>query len=152
MFLDRKRGARQEFCGTTKGTEPFLVTRTFDNAQTTGLDRFNNKIYVSVMNRRDFVVNGLLLAGAFSLSPTHSLGAAGHVYKLAPLSMLPEDLRNTPAEIRDTYRFAVLNRETLRYIPCYCGCVNDGHTSNASCYVKDNSPPDKPEFDPMSIG
>jgi hypothetical protein len=30
--------------------------------------------------------------------------------------------------------------------------VNDGHTSNASCYVKDQSPPDKPEFDPMSLG
>ena len=104
------------------------------------------------MNRRDFVVNGLLLAGAFSLSPAHSFGATGHVYKLAPVSMLPESLRNTPAEVRDAYRFAVLNRETLRYIPCYCGCVNDGHTSNASCYVKDNSPPEKPEFDPMSIG
>ena len=104
------------------------------------------------MNRRDFIVNGLLLAGAFSLTPTHLLDAAGHVYKLAPLSMLPEGLRNTPPEIRDTYRFAVLNRETLRYIPCYCGCVNDGHTSNASCYVKDNSPTDKPEFDRMSSG
>jgi hypothetical protein len=137
---------------TKGGREPFLVRRTFDNAQTPSLDRFNNKLYVGVMNRRDFVVNGLLLAGAFSLSPAHSFGATDHVYKLAPVSMLPESLRNTPAEVRDAYRFAVLNRETLRYIPCYCGCVNDGHTSNASCYVKDNSPPEKPEFDPMSIG
>jgi hypothetical protein len=40
----------------------------------------------------------------------------------------------------------------LRYIPCYCGCAKDGHTSNASCYVKDKSPVDKPEFDPMSVG
>ena len=118
----------------------------------TGLDRLDNKLYCNNMNRRDFVVNGLLLAGAFSLSPAHLLGAAGHVYKLAPLSMLPEGLRNTPPEIRDAYRFAVLNRETLCYIPCYCGCVSDGHTSNASCYVKDKSPPDKPEFDLMSIG
>jgi len=116
------------------------------------LDALSSKLYASGMNRRELVVNGLLLAGAFSLSPAHSLGAGGHVYKLAPVSMLPEGLRNTPPEIRDAYRFAVLNRETLRYIPCYCGCVNDGHTSNASCYVKDKSPPEKPEFDPMSIG
>ena len=39
-------------------------------------------------------MNGLLLAGVFSLSPAHALGAAGHVYKLAPLSILPEGLRN----------------------------------------------------------
>ena len=53
---------------TKGGREPFLVRRTFGNALTTGLDRCNDKLYVSVMNRRDFVVNGLLLAGAFSLS------------------------------------------------------------------------------------
>jgi len=104
------------------------------------------------MNRRDFILNGLLLAGAFSVRPVLSFGADRHVYKLAPISILPDGLWNTPPEIRDSYRFAVLNRETLHYIPCYCGCVNDGHTSNASCYVKDNSPPAKPEFDPMSIG
>ena len=104
------------------------------------------------MNRRDFIVRGLLTAGALSLGPAHSLDAAGHVWKLAPLSMLPERLRNTSPEIRDAYRFAILNRETLGYIPCYCGCVNDGHTSNASCYVKDSSPPGKPEFDLMSTG
>ena len=102
------------------------------------------------MNRRDFILNGLIVGGAFWL-PGASFGARDHVYKLAPISMLPDGLWNTPPEIRDAYRFAVLNRETLRYIPCYCGCVNDGHTSNASCYVKDNAPPEKPEFDPMSI-
>jgi Protein of unknown function with PCYCGC motif len=104
-----------------------------------------------LMNRRDFILDGLLVVGAFSL-PVRSFGAGAHVYKLAPISMLPDGLWNTPPEIRDSYRFAVLNRETLRYIPCYCGCVNDGHTSNASCYVKDKSPPNNPEFDPMSIG
>jgi hypothetical protein len=74
------------------------------------------------MDRREFFLNGLLLAAAFSL-PGHAFGAGGHVYKLAPISMLPDGLWNTPPEIRDAYRFAVLNRETLRYIPCYCGTV-----------------------------
>src|SRR5690242_11035301 len=66
------------------------------------------------MNRRDFILNGLLLAGAFSVRPVLSFGADRHVYKLAPISILPDGLWNTPPEIRDSYRFAVLNRETLR--------------------------------------
>ena len=102
------------------------------------------------MKRREFVVDGLLLVGAVSLSSVYAFGAPDHVYKLAPLSVLPELLRNAAPEVREAYRFAILNRETLHYIPCYCGCVYDGHTSNASCYVKDKSPPDKPEFDLMS--
>ena len=34
------------------------------------------------------------------------------------------------------YRYAVVNRETLRYMPCFCGCVNAGHGSNFDCYVR----------------
>ena len=37
-------------------------------------------------------MNGLLLAGAFSLSPAHSFGTTDHVYELAQVSMLPESL------------------------------------------------------------
>lgn len=38
--------------------------------------------------------------------------------------------------------FAVANGETLRYIPCYCGCGNErvGHKSNADCYVDQRFP------------
>jgi hypothetical protein len=103
------------------------------------------------MERREFIVKALLLLGVCAV-PSGSFGAAEHIYKFAPLSMLPESIRNTPPEVRDAYRFAVLNRQVLQYIPCYCGCIDDGHTSNASCYVKDKSPPDRPEFDPMSLG
>lgn len=27
------------------------------------------------------------------------------------------------------------HREVLGYIPCYCGCVRDGHRDNFDCYV-----------------
>ena len=84
------------------------------------------------MNRRDFVLNGFALVGASAL-PTHLSGADGHAYRLAPVSMLPKEIRNAPSDIRDSYRFAVVNRNVLQYIPCYCGCINDGHTSNACC-------------------
>src|SRR5215510_16583662 len=59
-------------------------------------------------------------------------------------------LRLSREEVVTEYNFP--HREVLRYIPCYCGCGEQGHTSNTSSYVKDNSPLDKPEFDSMSLG
>ena len=95
------------------------------------------------MKRRDFLAKGLAVAGAMMLAGCRGFEAAEHRYKLAPESVLPTDIRSAPAEVREAYRFAIANRETLRYIPCYCGCGSEGHTSNASCYVKDSATPDK---------
>ena len=103
------------------------------------------------MKRRDFLAKGLATAGATILAGCRGFEAAEHRYKLAPESVLPTDIRSAPAEVREAYRFAIANRETLRYIPCYCGCGSEGHTSNASCYVKDSSTPAKLEFDRMSL-
>jgi Protein of unknown function with PCYCGC motif len=105
--------------------------------------------------RRSFLTIGALtimtLASARFFRP-RIFAAATHRYKLAPESILPADIRQAPADVREAYRFAVANRNTLRYIPCYCGCVAEGHTSNASCYIKDDSTPEKPVFDRMSLG
>ena len=38
------------------------------------------------------------------------------------------------------YAFAVENPDTLKWMPCTCGCGNLGHASNRSCYVKDETP------------
>jgi hypothetical protein len=103
------------------------------------------------MKRRVFLANGLVIAGAMMLAGRRGFEAAEHRYQLAPESILPPDIARAPAEIRESYRFAILNRDTLRYIPCYCGCGPDGHTSNASCYFKDNSTPQNPIFDRMSL-
>jgi hypothetical protein len=103
------------------------------------------------MKRRDFFTNGLAVVGAMMLGGCRGFEAAEHRYKLAPESVLPTDVRRAPDEVREAYRFAIANRDTLRYIPCYCGCGSDGHTSNASCYVKDSSTPDKLIFDRMSL-
>jgi hypothetical protein len=35
------------------------------------------------------------------------------------------------------YAFAADNPDTLAWMPCTCGCNKLGHTSNRSCYVKD---------------
>jgi hypothetical protein len=103
------------------------------------------------MKRRNFLANGLTIAAAMMLAGCRSFEAAEHRFKLAPESILPADIAKAPGEVREAYRFAILNRDTLRYIPCYCGCGADGHTSNASCYFKDSSTPANPVFDRMSL-
>src|SRR5262245_28639554 len=97
--------------------------------------------YSKTVRRRDFLTKGMTFAATLSLPFASVSGAIGHAFQLAPESILPEGLRYAPAKIREAYRFAVANRPVLRYIPCYCNCGETaGHTSNASCYVKDASP------------
>ena len=86
-----------------------------------------------------------------TLSGRRTFGATQHSYKLAPESILPVDIRQAPVDVREAYRFAIANRNVLSYIPCYCGCLADGHTSNASCYLKDSSTPGNLVFDRMSL-
>ena len=104
------------------------------------------------MNRRDFLRRALLAAGTMAMAGRRAFAASEHKYKLAPEKSLPKDIRSAPLEVREAYRFAITNRDTLRYIPCYCGCGAEGHTSNASCYIQDNSTPEKLIFDRMSLG
>lgn len=107
-----------------------------------------------LIGRRDFLLTGVLAVGAAALasvSGCRSSGSASHRYSLAPESLLPADIQRAPTEVQEAYRFAIANREVLRYIPCYCGCGADGHTSNASCYFTDSSTPERPVFDRMSL-
>jgi hypothetical protein len=69
------------------------------------------------MNRREFTKRFIAAVAVFF--PNHStIGAVSHKYRLASETILPEGLRNAPDEIREAYRFAVVNRDVLRYIPC----------------------------------
>jgi hypothetical protein len=43
-------------------------------------------------------------------------------------------------EARALYTFAAEHPEVLGFIPCVCGCVDFGHTSNRACYVKAETP------------
>ena len=118
------------------------------------MDRRDDEIHEPT-ERRSFIRTGTLALATLVLSPLFGRGplaANKHRYKLAPESVLPPDIRQAPDDVREAYRFAVANRSTLRYIPCYCGCGADGHTSNASCYIKDDSTPEKLIFDRMSLG
>ena len=43
-------------------------------------------------------------------------------------------------DLSGPFAFAALNRETLRYIPCYCGCHSEGHHSVLDCFIKGFTP------------
>jgi hypothetical protein len=103
------------------------------------------------MKRRDFLNRGLFAASILTVGGCRPFEATEHRYKLAPENILPRDIAKAPTEVREAYRFAIANRDALKYIPCYCGCGSEGHTSNASCYFKDSSTPEKPVFDRMSL-
>lgn len=96
----------------------------------------------------------LLLAGVAS-GVFLWLGRSGspvRAYALAPESALPANLRQAPPNVREAYRFAIANRETLRQIPCYCGCGKESHKNNADCYIKEVKADGSIVFDPMSYG
>lgn len=40
-----------------------------------------------------------------------------------------------PQDLRGPYSYAARNKEVLEHIPCYCGCVREGHRSNLNCFV-----------------
>ena len=64
----------------------------------------------------------------------------------------PAEFAQVAPETQGLYRYAVANHETLRYIPCFCGCVNGGHRSNFDCYVRDVLPDGRVRLDTMSFG
>ena len=64
----------------------------------------------------------------------------------------PARFWSAKAEVQEAYRYAVANQDVIQYFPCYCGCVDDGHTSNKSCYVSAVRPDGYLVLDPMSFG
>ena len=51
--------------------------------------------------------------------------------------LLPTSRNSRAGDLRGPYAFAALNAQTLRHIPCYCGCVREGHGSVLNCFVRE---------------
>jgi hypothetical protein len=106
--------------------------------------------------RRLYGLGAVLIAGLLIASIAFWAlggGRAASAYALAPESALPAQMRRAAAEVRDAYRFAVANRDTLAKFPCFCGCfLEAGHRSNADCYIRAVRPDGSVEFDTMSLG
>ncbi len=64
----------------------------------------------------------------------------------------PAEFLTLPPETQAMYRYAAANEATLKWFPCYCGCVAGGHRSNFDCYVREVLPDGRIRLDTMSFG
>ncbi len=95
---------------------------------------------------------GPVFALAVALLLASSGCAAGGATKPASTQALPDFLRTAPATVRETYLYALANPDTLKYIPCYCGCGSVGHKSVHDCFVKEVRPDGSVDWDQMGYG
>lgn len=58
----------------------------------------------------------------------------------------PPRRHQLPQDLRGAYAYAVRQRDMLQHIPCYCGCVREGHRSNLSCFVSGFRPDGTPNW------
>jgi hypothetical protein len=92
---------------------------------------------------------GGLLSGCGSTPTTSS---SDHALKMAPMSLMPAEVKSAPVVTQQAYQFAVANPDVTQHIPCYCGCGAMGHTSNYACYVQSVAADNKVNFDLHAIG
>jgi hypothetical protein len=78
---------------------------------------------------------GVLLTGCGTNVAAATPSSEDHL-KMAPMSMMPEEVQSAPRVTQQAYQFAVANPDIVQHIPCYCGCGAMGHTSNYACYVR----------------
>ncbi len=71
---------------------------------------------------------------------------------LAPMSEMPDFVKDAPPQVQEAYRFAVANPEILQQMPCYCGCGAMGHQNNYQCYVKEVRADGSLEFENHAFG
>jgi hypothetical protein len=72
--------------------------------------------------------------------------------QMVPMSQMPAEVQAAPTTVREAYQFAVSYPETLKNVPCFCGCGAVGHASNFSCYVKEQKPSGEVVFDQHALG
>ena len=61
-----------------------------------------------------------------------------------PLPNPPRRRHQLPQDLHGAYAYAARHQEVLRHIPCYCGCVREGHRSNLNCFVSGFRPDGMP--------
>lgn len=62
----------------------------------------------------------------------------------------PAFITNAAPEVKQLYEFQLTHGDLMRYIPCFCGCGNDGHANNRDCYIKQVNPDGSVVFDTMA--
>ena len=82
--------------------------------------------------RRLLVLGGLALTALFFVGLACGGGSNG---EKGPEVKYPEFVQSAVPQVKEAYTFAVEHPEVLSYIPCYCGCSEQGHSSNEECFV-----------------
>ncbi|MBM7651591.1 PCYCGC motif-containing (lipo)protein [Neobacillus cucumis] len=77
-----------------------------------------------------FILLAIIAAGCSSKLDDHSWKLDK---KHAPL---PDFVLNTSEKVQETYIMASTYPDVVAQVPCYCGCVAEGHKSNLDCFVK----------------
>jgi len=78
------------------------------------------------------VVVIMLIVGVWLLTSSGDSGDPGMVTAAVEL---PDWVRQGTSKAQQAYTQAVVHRDELRYIPCFCGCGPIGHQSVADCFV-----------------
>jgi Protein of unknown function with PCYCGC motif len=94
------------------------------------------------MRRRQFLFSAaaVLVAGCTSpaASPAPPNNYPAELAANPAMGVWPAAYRAAPKVVQTAYRYAAVNYETLRFIPCFCGCgLSSGHLNNYDCFVKD---------------
>lgn len=109
------------------------------------------------MNRRRLILStgAILIAGCTRRAAPQSQ-PTGRIAELAAhpaTGVWPAAIGSAPPTVRAAYVYATANYETLRYIPCFCGCgLSAGHVNNYDCFVKDEAPEGWFILDPHGLG
>ena len=100
------------------------------------------------MPRRFFALLALIILSVLLAACARQPNSA----QLAPVSALPDMVKQAPASVRTAYQFALAHPDALANVPCYCGCGSIGHHSNLACYVKETNVDGKIVFDNHALG
>ena len=76
----------------------------------------------------------------------------GDLLETVPKGALPSFAIKGGPKVQEAYRYAAEHGESLRYIPCFCGCKNIGHRHNEDCYVTERHPDGRITFNSHSAG
>ena len=68
------------------------------------------------------------------------------------LGVWPAAYRSAAEQTREAYRYAIERPDVLQWMPCFCGCVNDGHESNVDCFVRTRLAEGRVVLDPHGFG
>lgn len=109
------------------------------------------------MKRRQFLMSAAaaMIAGCAPRAATTSHPTT-HPAELAAnpaTGVWPAQYRNAPKAVQTAYRYAAMNSDVLRYIPCFCGCgLSAGHLNNYDCFVKTANADGSVILDPHGLG